>query len=390
MKKVLSVLTAVCIMLMTGITAFAAQPPSADKVMAQINGAAAYLMQGVEGYGVDSAMDFSLLADSGADVSKYADGFVADVKANLDLNNGKIVSAYGENLATYGAVITALTALGENTADFYGYNIQTAFMAMDPKAVPVTPNYYLTIINGAFWCNDSDAFLEALCDTYISEFYTKGKGVDYYGYSCDNTAYFAAAISYGYYQLGKYSDVLNDAIAVVEGYCVDGGYCFNPEYGTEPNANSTALALLAYSSYYGEISTDTDLSDLGGNFAKLNAIYNNLCTFEGEKTGVFTYDGEESAYSTKDALAALSSYYWDAAVQECPDKPSTEKPTVPPTTEAPKTPAKEEQPTKPQTTAKTDTAKKSPNTGADIIAVSAATAFLTAAGVYAVLKKREK
>ncbi|MDE6470732.1 MAG: hypothetical protein K2L19_06895, partial [Eubacterium sp.] len=127
MKKILSVLLAMCVMLMTSITAFAAQTPSTDKVQKQIEGAVAYLTADAGSYGVDQALDFSFLADSGADVSKFADGFIADVKANLDANNGRIVAAYGESLATYGSVITALIALGADTTDFYGYNIEESF-----------------------------------------------------------------------------------------------------------------------------------------------------------------------------------------------------------------------------------------------------------------------
>lgn len=392
MKKILSVFVAMCIVLMTSITAFAAQAPSADKVKKQIEGAVAYLTADAEKYGIDQAVDFSIFADAGADVSKFADGFIADVKANLDANNGKIVSSYGENLATYGAVITALAALGENTADFYGYNIEKAFMAMDPAVVPVTPNYYLTIMNGAFLCEDSDAFLEALCDTYIREFYTMGKGADFYGYSCDNTAYFAAAISYGNYQLGKYADVLDDAMTIIDSYKVEGGYCFNPEYGTEPNSDSTALALLANSSYYGDNADITKPETFTPHFEKLNSIYADLCTFESTTTGVFKYDDDESAYSTKDALTALSSYYWDAVAQEIINAPDNNeeqpKPTVPTQqpTEKQTTAAAAEN----KTTAKADKSKKSPATGADTTIICASAALLTAAGVMMIVKKKEK
>lgn len=392
MKKILSVLTAMCIILMTSITAFAAQSPSSDKVQKQIEGAVAYLTADAEKYGVDQAIDFSIFADSGADVSKFADGFIADVKSNLDANNGRIISAYGENLSTYGAVITALIALGEDTTDFYGYNIEKAFMAMDPTAVPITPNYYLTIMNGAFLCDDSDAFLEALCDTYISEFYTMGKGANFYGYSCDNTAYFVAAISYGNYQLGKYADVLNDAMSIIDSYKVEGGYCYNPEYSTAPNSDSTALALLANSSYYGDHADITKPETFTAHFEKLNSIYADLCTFESSTTGIFKYDDDESAYSTKDALIALSSYYWDAAAQEIINEPDDskeeQKPTAPTqqTTENQTTSATTEN----KTTAKASKSKKSPATGADTTIICTSVALLTAAGVMAVIKKKEK
>ena len=391
MKKILSVLLAICVMLMTSVTAFAAQAPSTDKVQKQIEGAVAYLTAEAQSYGVDRAIDFSFLADSGADVSKFADGFIADVKANLDANNGRIVSAYGESLATYGAVITALIALGEDITDFYGYNIATAFMAMDPTVIPVSPNYYYNIINGAFLCDDSDEFIEAICDTYISEFYTMGKGANFYGYGCDNTAYFVAAVSIGDFQTGKYADVLEDAMKVIDSYAVEGGYCYNPEYGTEPNADSTALALWANSSYYGDAADINNPETLTPHFEKLNAIYADLCGFEGKTTGVFTYDDEDSMYATKDALIALSSYYFDVWAQEEINKPDDKEDETKPT--APSQQITENQTTaaaEKKTTEKANTSKKSPATGADTAILCTSAAFLAAAGAIIVLKKKEK
>lgn len=380
MKKILSLITAICIMLMTSVTAFAAEVPSSEKVKAQIDGAAAYITKDVQSYGVDQALDFCMIADSGADVSKYKDGFIKDVKSNLDANKGKIVSAYGENLTTYGAVIIALTALDEDISDFYGYDIGKAFLAMDPTAEPVSLNYYRIITQGAFYCENSDEFLTKVCDTYIANHYTMGKGVDYYGYSCDNTAYFIDAVSYGYYATDKYEDILKDAIAVLDTYKVDGGYCFNPEYGKETNADSTALALMAHSGYI------ADPEHLDKHYETVNGIYADLCKFEGSGTGIFTYDGDDSIYTTKEALIALSYYYWDVIFQEIPDD-------EPPTDDGETTTAVTSEPTtaKPKTTVSAaNTSKKSPATGSNTAAVSAAAAFIAATGMLAVLKKKEK
>ena len=382
MKKLLSIILAICVMLTSSITAFAAEEETSDKVMRQIEGAIAYLTKDVESYGVDSAIDFSIIADSGADVSKFADAFIADVKANLDANGGKIVSSYGENLSTYAAVIIALFNFHVDPADFRGYDITKAFLAMDPTVEPVSPNYYRIITSALMFCDDSDKFLEAVCDTYISSYYTMGKGVDYYGFSCDNTAYFIDAIAIGNFALKKYKDVLDDALKVLDTYKVDGGYCFNPEYGTEPNANSTALALMAHSAYTDGPQESHSYFDL------LNGIYADLCAFESTTTGVFTYDGDESAYTTKEALIALSYYYLDALIQEIfEDVPEDEEPTTDGTEKA--EPIKAKNPTTASTT-KADTSKKSPATGVDVTAVSASIALFAAAGVLAVLKKKEK
>ena len=405
MKKVLSVFIAICVMLMTSITAFEAEAPSSDKVSKQIQGAVEYLTKDAESFGVDTAVDFSLLAENGENMSKFEWNFVSDVKANLDANNGKIISSFGENLTTYAAVIISLQALEYDTNNFYGYDIEKAFLAMDPTAEPASPNYYRIITQALSACYSEDAedFAEAVCDSYVENYYTMGKGVDYYGFSCDNTAYFIDALTW--VLTDKYDDILNDAINVIETYKVDGGYCFNPEYGTEPNVNSTALALVAHCSYTSEFDGfDIDTFDeaayieiMQKHFDKINSIYADLCTFEGTTTGVFTYDGEDNAYATKDALLALSYYLYEAEMQEFDwddweideedptDNEGTTKPSVKP--ELPTAPAAA---TTETTTTKANTSKKSPNTGLNVAAISTSAALLAACGVLAGFKKKER
>lgn len=252
-KRTLSFFLALCVIFTASITSLAADKPNAKKIKNQIDGAALYLTSGVERYGVNEAVDFCIIADSGADVSVFSDAFLSDVKANLNTNGGKIVSSYGENLVTYAAVIISLVRLGENPADFNGYDITNAFTAMNPSADMLTPNYYRIVIQAALYCEDSDKFSQTLCDKYISSYYTMGRGVDYFGFSCDNTAYFIDAICVNKNNAEKYINVLNDAITVLESYKVDGGYCFNPIYDTKPNTDSTALALMAQSAYVSNV-----------------------------------------------------------------------------------------------------------------------------------------
>lgn len=386
MKKVLSVFIAVCVMLMTSVTTFAAEAPTLEKVEEQINGAVKYLTDSVASYGVDDALDFYIISENMEDIDKYADGFLNDVKANLDANGGKIVSSYGENLATYGAVISILIDLGEDPADFNGYNIETAFLAMDPTVEPASPSYYRAIVQGAFYCeaDESIEFIEKVCDTYVEKYYTMGQGVDYYGYSCDNTAYFIETLSFAYLVSDKYDSVLEDAIQVLDTYNVDGGYCFNPQYGTQPNANSTALALMAHSAYISE-----DMEDFDGYFDLVNGIYADLCTFEGSGAGIFTYEDQDDKSATHDALMALSYYYIDVLMQQDFEG---EDPTEEDTTAAEENneTTTTTAPAEATATAKTNTSKKSPSTGSETMAVSASIALLSAAGVLAVLKRKVK
>lgn len=387
MKKFLSVLLAVCVILSSSITAFAATAPSLDTVLEQIEGATTYLTKDVEKYTVNTATDFALIAEAGGNVDRFADSFIADVKANLEANDGKIISAYGENLATYGAVIVALNMLGEDPSDFYGYNIEKAFLALDPTVPYSIPSYYRLMTTGALLCSEESAeqFLEKLCDTYISNYYTMGKGADYYGFSCDNTAYFIEAIMAGTYVTDKYNDVLADAIKVVDSYKVDGGYCYNPEYGTQANANSTALALVAHSLYSSTVLAENEFYDL------VNSIYADLCKFEGSGAGIFTYEGEDSVVSTKDALTALSYYSVDVALQEMPNEEDPSNPAPTPEKPSKKDPAANKETTTgtATTAAKKNTSKKSPATGAGAAVIAAPTAIAFAGLAVLAAKKKD-
>ena len=106
MKKFLAVITAICVMLTASITAFAQSHPKSKDVQNEIDKIVNYITSQKEGdYTIDDAVDFYYLTKSGADLSKYNDKFIASVKENVKANNGKLITRYGENLATYAAVI---------------------------------------------------------------------------------------------------------------------------------------------------------------------------------------------------------------------------------------------------------------------------------------------
>lgn len=382
MKKILSTVFALCIVLMSTMTAFAQEQALSEKIDEKINGAVAYLTNGVASYGADEAVDFAILASSGADVSAFKDDFISNIKSNLDANAGKIVSSYGENMATYAGVIIALNALGEDFTDFYGYNISDALLSLDPTVAPASLNYYLTIAQALSLCDGADSFLVDLCDTYAVN-YTMGSGVDYYGFSCDNTAYFVGAVSYGLAADDKYLPILEDAISVIEQYKVDGGYCYNPAYGTDANADSTALALMANCLYRNAISQEPQSI-----LEVTTPIYNDLCTFEGSQTGVFTFAGADSAYSTKEALISMIEFKKLAVICEnnsvSIEEITTNKIDV--VEDLPKPAIEKESTTEPATQKENDVVK-SPATGSPVLAVSALTALL-AAGIITAKKRK--
>lgn len=209
-----------------------------------------------------------------------------------------------------------------------------------------------------------------------------GKGVDYYGYSCDNTAYFLSALSAARMFTDKYDAVTDDALSVIDTYKTDGGYCFDPQYGTQASANSTALALMAHSDYILS-SSDTD----GDYCCNPDDIYNELCAFEGSKTGIFTYDGDDDAYTTKEAMIALVSYR-DVLISLSADNDNDnaqEETTVTETTTDSNTTT-----TTATSSSGTNKSDKSPATGADTAAVCAASALAFAAAAIVVIKKKSK
>lgn len=379
MKKALSFLLALCLTLSVSMTAFASEKTTSDRVYEQIEGAVEFLTDGVDKYTVDQCKDFLPLIQSGADLDKYIDGFLASVKDNLDRNNGKLITQYGESLADYAAVISVLSECGIDPEDFEGYNLVKPFTALDPANTSFSPNYYHIIIPAAVFYAD-EAFAKAICDTYVSEYYTMGKGVDYYGFSSDNTAYFIVAMSY---YADEYQNVINDAYKVLETYKTDGGYFSNAQYSTEPNADSTALVLMAYSN-----AVDVPDEELEKYFEKVSSVYNDLCTFESSKTGVFSTDYNEfDSYATKEALMSLTSYYFVALMQELYEEENSTEPSTDKNNPASDNDNKDDGGK--TTAADRNSSKKSPATGAGAAYAAASTALLGAGAAVLALSRKK-
>lgn len=240
----------------------------------------------------NNAGDFLNYIRCGGEVeTSVKKAFADSVYANLEANGGKLLNASKqEDLGVYGACILALNELGFDSSAFAGYNgtgnaydINAAFEAVPPSQMS-NPYYYRAAIEAA-----SENFGKTLCDQFIKDYYVLGSGMNYWGYSCDNTAVFLASIAKYAKDYQKYVD---DAKAVIASYTTDKGAYYSSEYPDE-NADSTATALMAFSA----------LGDLD-NAAK---YYKMLLSFQ-SKTGVFIAFGEENALATKDSIAALGYY----------------------------------------------------------------------------------
>ncbi len=258
-----------------------------DYVEKETFGGAEYLLGGIDSFSVENAVDFLTYLKSGYDTSIYEETFLSSVKENLDSNGGKLVTpavaGFNSEMGIYGAVIQILFILGINPADFEGYNLIDAFESIDLTA-SYHPYYYRAAIEAA-----SDNFAKTLCDKYIADFYVKGSGLNYWGFSCDNTAHFLSSIAK---YKDSYAEYVEDAKAVIKSYTKENGAYCDPQWAPDVNADSTALAMMAFASV-GDIETAF-------------TYYKNLVEgFESNKAGVFCYTDEVNAYATKDALLSL-------------------------------------------------------------------------------------
>ena len=253
---------------------------------AQLSGGADFLLKSVDSLTISKAADFLAYLNGGANVDKYKADYVASVKSMLDSNNGKLVSTInGEvksDLALYGAVIPALEKLGYDAKNFEGYNLVSAFESTDTDSIS-NPYYYRVAIEAA-----SSDFAHKLIDKFIADDYTIGSGMNFWGYSCDNTAMFLTSIAK---YADDYSTYVDDAKQILKTYTTDTGAFYSYQYN-DVNANSTALCAMAYAA-------------LGDNDTAFS-YYKNLVEGFEDTTGVFTYYGERNDSATKQSYLALT------------------------------------------------------------------------------------
>ena len=346
MKKLLSVLLS-AVMIFSAVVPFSALAETKtlglkEVVTAQVEakadmlGAMNYLKASTP-QTVANSYEVHKFAQAGGDVSEY----LTALESNLKANNGKIMArqqgetADSENLVYYAVAIDILTILGKDVTNFGGYNVKQAFETFAQTNKNVSNPYFYRCIVEACKAIGNDELAKTLIDQ-MSKSYKVGSGLDNWGYSCDNTSVYVATVApyKAYYQTNY-----NDALKLIAGYKKNKGYCYQTTF--EENANSTAMALMAYSA--------------AGDFDKAYEAYQLLKNFESKNNnGVFmAADWEtgamtENQLATADALRALS-YFDDACDQKIKDlsnsdstKPTQPAPTTKPETAKPQstTPAK--------------------------------------------------
>lgn len=290
MKKLISVTVAICIAitsLFTGIYAMADNKVTSADVKEKIEQAAAYVTSDeTASYTLSNARNFVTIIDSGADVSKYKDAFVASVKENLDANKA-VLSNYGSaSPALYGATFKAFDALNVDKTSFNGYNLVSSFEAIDVSLTSDNVYTYGYAIDAAKALGN-EALALTLCDKLVSN-YTMGSGLNNWGFSCDNNGFFVLQLA-PYYN--EYKEYIDDALSLIANYKKENGYYSDEQYVPDANADSTAAALAAYSAV--------------GDMDKAKEAYDFLCAFESEDTpGEYT-----NSFGSYDALIGFENYY---------------------------------------------------------------------------------
>lgn len=290
MKKLISVTVAICIAitsLFTGIYAMADNKVTSADVKEKIEQAAAYVTSDeTTSYTLSNARNFVTIIDSGADVSKYKDAFVASVKENLDANKA-VLSNYGSaSPALYGATFKAFDALNVDKTSFNGYNLVSSFEAIDVSLTSDNVYTYGYAINAAKALGN-EALALTLCDKLVSN-YTMGSGLNNWGFSCDNNGFFVLQLA-PYYN--EYKEYIDDALSLIANYKKENGYYSDEQYVPDANADSTAAALAAYSAV--------------GDMDKAKEAYDFLCAFESKDTpGEYT-----NSFGSYDALIGFENYY---------------------------------------------------------------------------------
>lgn len=249
-----------------------------------------FLMRDAKSFDINSANDYLTYLDSGYDMSSFKSAFLKSVKDNLTANKGKLLNMAGkEDLGLYGAVIQILDRYGMDAKNVYGYNIVSAFESLPADQIS-NPYLYRVAIKSA-----SSTFAKSLCDALIKDYYVMGKGMNYWGFSCDSTAVFLTAIAP---YANDYKAVVDDAKSVIASYTATDGCFFSSEY-PESNADSTAVALMAYAAL--------------GNNAKALDLFAKLKNFESTTLGVMLSYGAMNDYATKEAVLALE--YFNASIK---------------------------------------------------------------------------
>ncbi len=360
------IILTVCITLSTTFSALAAPnatAPTLDTVQMESQKSAAYLMKQADYSNISNVSTFKeqsrnliLSIRSGYNCSDNVKDYLEAVKkimnadGTLHMEKNEYAPDSKDYYSSYAYLLLVLALAGEDAANFNNNNMVTLFNDIlnaapendfiysdtNPDALNL---YHLGIVNLAVesYSNEMKDYIA------ISEKIKKAlkaisteKGIHYWGYSLDNNTHV-----YSYFYNMYLSDLeIKNLIDTVLTYTTNTYYdsvngTFNyPDYNDpakfNPNENSTALAAALYSAY-----NNHELSAVA--FNTLTSLYQSSTT-----SGAYTFFGEDSIFTTYDALYGLVAYQMFLSGKANPfDVSDITKTVKPPAIEEPEKPTQD-------------------------------------------------
>lgn len=360
------IILTVCITLSTTFSALAAPnatAPTLDTVQMESQKSAAYLMQQANYSEISNVSTFKdqsrnliLSIRSGYDCSDNIKAYleavtnIMNADGTLNMAKNEYASASKDYYSSYAYLLLVLALAGEDATNFNNHNIVSLFNDIlyntsDNDFIYNDTNsnalnlYHLGIVNIAV-----ESYSNKMKDyTAISEKIKKAlkaisteKGIYYWGYSLDNNTH---VYSYFYNMYTSDSEIKN-LIDTILTYTTNTYYdsvngTFNyPDYNDStkfnPNENSTALAAALYSTY-----NNSELAAVA--FNTLTSLYQSPTT-----SGAYTFFGEDSIFTTYDALYGLVAYQMFLSGKANPfDVSDITKAVKPPATDEPEKPTQD-------------------------------------------------
>ena len=339
MRKVLAMLLAVMLIMTASITAFGA---TKSDVEAKIKSSVAYALDenyGKDGYNVENSKFFLMYLKAGGEADKYKKEYLASVKN--EIGNGTL-----SDVGSLGLTLSILDLLGVDAKDFEGSDIVKMFEETDVAENAGSPYNYVYATEAAATYGLDD-YAEKLCDQLVT-YYEMGVGTDFWGgwgTSADDLCMFIIALAP---YVDYYAMYVDNALDLLKAYDSEEGYT---AWG-EANADSTALALAAFSALDNKYEADQ--------------VYDKLVKFYDTATGGFS-GSYDDYYATADAIFGME-YYLPLVDDDTKPEPTTKEPaTEEPTTEESSTeePTTEESTTEApatEATATDETTTKAPTT----------------------------
>ena len=298
MKKFVSIISIVLVLVLTATNSFAAGNKT-QQVQEKTEQLRNYLYGDYytapeDKFGLENSYDFLLylLADGG--FMRFKESYINALREAIE--GGQTITA-----DTYALAFRCLEKMGEKPEKFElsDKTIISLKEKMEQAGTELNSPY------NAFYVLSlsTDKEYSAAILNSLKSSYTPGKGMDYWGYWIDNTINFAAIFK-------KYAPeektLINDAFDIIEHSKTDGGY-ISLEGETEPNSNSTASALFLYS-----VINERSLAD---------ETYELLKEFYNSDDGGYAYTkSEESNFlASRDVLKAFI-YYRDLLEQADSDE----------------------------------------------------------------------